>query len=383
MNKTRNFLIALCVVAVVLVGIVVASFDWEYVENEVGLSSEAQENPLLAAQLFLQTKGKQLQRYDDATDLIYNNKVNLPENEVLIIDEGILAELDYGTTEVISQWIESGGHLVYLPSARRDILALDNNQLLSWAGISIIDSEEYAFRSFVTEEFEANAAINTDYGQFNVRIYAPYVFQDCAGEEITQLETEQVLICDLSYGEGFLTFIPSLDAISNNGLRQLDHGEYLLWLTGTRDKINYLPSLKSFNWFSLIWQKSTAVIVLTGAVLLMLLWHFGMRLGLPMSPIESEKNLFAEHLSATGSFLNRHGYHQQMHQALVQDIDQQMEKRNPKYKSLPVSEQAKLLSQLTGKNEQHIQALLSQELPKEADARVQHIKWFKELRNLL
>lgn len=407
MNKTRNVLIVVVALIVLVVGLALASLDWEYVEREVGLSSKANQAPLLAAQLFLASKNKTLTHLAGGNDIFVDGKINIATDEVLIIDEAIFAEFDSSLADALDVWMEKGGHLIYLTSPRREILELDNNAILSWAGLTIVENEEYSFRSNVLNEPSKNAMLTTNYGTLNLNIYAPYFIENCVGDEVKLLErdtdiesasnnddenvevkskyieTDHTLLCDLSYGEGFLTFIPSLDAISNHGLRHLDHGEYLLWLTGSRSKINYLPSLHSFNWFSLLWQKSNIVILLFTAVLLLLLWHLSMRLGLPVSPIASEKNLFAEHINAVGSFMNRHGYFLQMHQALLQDIDQLMEKRNPKYKTLEISQQAKLLSQLTGKDRQHIEMLLSHELPQEADARVQHIKWFKELRNLL
>lgn len=368
-----------------LIGLVIYgiyNLEWEYVEHEVGLSEEAMVEPLLAAKTFLLTKDINFQELERENDFFKEGKITLTHDTAFIIDEAALAE--YKNIEsALLNWVREGGHLVYLLSPRRDMLTIKENTILTQANINVLSSEDVAWQHAVTSAPVANI----EYIEDNIKQYwyIPYnfYFTNCEGEAFYLIETENTVLCDLAIQDGFITFITSVHQISNASLKYLDHGEFLLWLVGAKTKLVYLPSLHSTNWLIYLWRWSSLVIILAALSIICIMWHFSIRLGLAKTPLHLMKSTFANHIEANGNFMIKHEYYQHLKQALITDLERVMELRSPMYKSLTVAEQAKLLSQITGKNKQTIEQLLTQELPVDEAARVKFVRTFKELRKAL
>ena len=108
-----------------------------------------------------------------------------------------------------------------------------------------------------------------------------------------------------------------------------------------------------------------------------------MRFGSAKYPLHELKNSFADHIEAIGGFMISQGHYDVLKSALLKDLEHKIEKRNPRFKSLAIDEQVKIISQLTGKEGKVIQALLTRPMPEQQDVRLQYIKLFRELRKAL
>lgn len=358
----------------------VFAVEWEKVEQEVGLSEVAQQDPLLAATTFLATKNIKLSTLNVLADVMIGHQITLANNSSIIVDEAALIEYK-GLEKALLTWVKNGGHLVYLLSPRHN--SLTESALLSQASIEVIPAKEGVGRYHIFSKPTANVEYTLNNETVKWRIPYQFYFKQCAGNEVSLKKTSRVVLCDLAFEHGFITFIPSLHPISNSGLKHLDHGEFLLWLVGKNQHVWYIPSLQSENWLASLWHWSGLFLVLLTISILALMWHVSMRLGLAKTPLASEKNKFADHIEAIGNFMIKQQHHEHLKQALVHDIEQVMELRNPRFKQLPPAEQAQLLSQVTGKNQQVIEQLLTEALPTEDNARLQFVKTFKELRKAL
>ena len=378
MSKLAIILSIVVVLLVGLIGISLYSLEWEYVEKEIGLSREANKEPLLASTLFLSAYDTQLSTLANESEFLISNEIILNTDSSLIIDEAVLAEYN-NVEQALLAWVNKGGHLIYLLSPRRDTLPIGENSLLTQTAVSITEAKPIVYPYSVVQEIEANV----EYEGLQWNIPHNYYFEGCEGTSFSLIKTDNVVVCDISLGNGFITFIPSIHPLSTHGLRHLDHGEFLLWLIGDNNQIWYLPSLEATDWLVLLWQWSWLFVVLFVITAISFMWYLSIRLGLPHTPHESLKNVFSDHIEAVGNFLIKHDQHEKLKLALLHDLEQTLELRNPRYKQLSMNEKVSFISQITGKNEQVIEQLLSQELPIEETARVQFVKNFKELRNAI
>ncbi len=382
---SRNNLILIIFVALVLlvIGGSILSIEWEKVEVETGLTSDASKQPLLAAQLLLKQYNASLEKLErsNSDDFYLNEKLSLATNSTLVMDEGALNEYP-GIDKAILRWLKSGGHLVYILSPRRNQLILDNNSLML-ESLTVLDSETPARRHSFVVPAAANVNIKNDQQNFDIYLTHQFTFDNCPGTAIKAHESELALICEVPVAQGHITYLPSIDLIATSNLHRLDHGQFLLWLLGNNEYMFYLPSTISTNWIVSLLNWSWQIILLVVIFFVGWIWHLAMRLGLPSEPHSSSKNIFSAHIEAVGNFMVEHNHHQSLKAALVKDLDSIMEKRIANYKHLSVQEQAQQLSSITKKHSQTIEQLLSEELPVDSEERLQYIKLFKELRNSL
>ncbi len=365
-----------------LVGFLIFQTKWEKIEQEIGLSKEAYADPLLAANLFMKKHNVSLSTLKDQTDFMTSQKISLNQNGTLILDEAALNE--YPNLEAaLVDWVIAGGHLVYTLSPRRDLLELNNNALITQAEIQVVDSEFDSFRYDILFEPRHNIILKWHEDELKLNLPFSAFFEGCKGTAFHSIDENNVLICEQAMGKGFVTFIPSVFAISNSGLKHLDHGAFLLWLVGDSKHLFYLPSLLAPNWLMELWHWSWLFVVLFLISVVSIIWHLAIRFGAAKYPLHALKSPFADHIEAVGSFMVSQGHYEAMKLALIKDFEHKMEKRNPRFKALNLDEQAIIISQLTGKESQAIKALLTQAMPEQQEIRLQYIKLFKELRKAL
>ena len=367
---------------VIFIALLVFSLEWEKVEQEVGLTKKANVDPLLASRLFLQKKNIIFSKLNEEDQFFINGKITFPTDRSLIIDEAVLNEYIHLESAIL-EWVEAGGHLVYLLSPRREMFGLNENQLLVKSGVGVIDAGDSSRKYGFLEQPEANLVLKNGDDILAINLPHQNYFTGCEAMSYQLKDTDSTLICELSFSQGFITFLPSIHPFSNSSLRHLDHGEFLLWLVGSNKQLLYLPSMKESNWLLLLWNWSWQFIILIVLTLIVMMWNAAIRLGLPTTPTHSMKNLFADHIEAVGNFMINQNHHAELKMALLKDLEVAIEKRNPVYKQLTVTQQAGVISQFTGKNRDEIEQLLIKPLPADDVVRLQYIKLFKELRDLL
>lgn len=383
MSKSAWLISIVGALFIAFVGFSLWSLEWEKTEIETGFSEEARKDPLIAAKRFLASKQVELKKLTGQEDFIASRAITLDKNSSFIVDEAALSEYHH-FEKALLQWVEAGGHLIYLMSPRRDSLEIANSLILQSTNISIVPSENRAFRLNLFAKPDANIEFEQHENEY-LTWYMPYQFaiENCQGEALKVKNSETTVICDQALGGGFITFMSSIHPISNDGLRHLDHGELLLWLVGENNYLWYLPSLNSPNWLITLWRWSNLFVVTFVALLLLIMWFLAVRFGRARTPHSVDKNIFAEHIQATGNLLVQQSQFKHLKQVLLTDIEHAMEVRSPRFKQLSVEEQSELLSQLSGLNKQSIIRILSEDLPEGESDRFHYIKLFKQLRNAL
>ena len=411
----KYFYSGLIILVILLIAYITLVLQWEKIEIETGLSTKAKENPLLASKLLLAKNNISFVYLSSPKSIFTQGKISLNTSTSLMVDEAAL--LEYPTLEnALLDWVAKGGHLIYILSPQRSALNIDDNStLLEQLSLQVQSNEDLFYTpQQILSQPKANIFITDNNKTLSLYIPFTYFFDSCAGKSYTltkyknvelkkhqentndiknsinnnenkalKEETDIILICDMSYQQGFITFLPSIHTLSTQSLKHLDHGAFLLWLVSKNKDLYYLPSFKTSNWLVKLWQWSWLFIVLIVLIIISFIWYLATRFGSAITPIGENKSLFTDHITAMGNFLYRHDHDQQLKQALILDLEQAIENRNVYYKHLSDDEKAQLISQLTGKELNTIKQLLNQELPKQALARIQYIQLFKALRKAL
>lgn len=367
---------------IALIGYLTFIIKWQQVEQVVGLNKIGHQEPLLASIKLLEQQNINFNRLKSKDELIQQNTINYQVDNSVMIDEAVLYNEPKFANQLLA-WVESGGHLIYVLSNNRDSLLLDDNAILSQLGIEVKKSDVPMVTNSVISEPAANLILETELHE--IQTYLPYrhYFESCQGQIHNEKDYQHNLICDVNYGEGFITFLPGIDAFSNQGLKNLDHGALLLWLVGKNKALNYLPSFNSRGWLSSLWQWSWQFIVLAISLLLFIVWHLSLRIGLAKSPFYESQSPFNRHINAVGHFMFRQGHAQHIHKVLLDDIEQLMMKRNPIFGQLTVPDKIDLLSQLSKFEQQVIEQLYAEPVAQQNEQYVQMIKLFKALKESL
>ncbi len=417
--RFRNiFLYALLSILFGIILLSIINLEWKKVEREIGLNQAARKDPLLVANLLLADTNRSAEILGNKTQFLNNEEITIDINNTFVVNEATLFEYP-NFKEALTKWISSGGHLVYVISPNRDSLNPAYFPYLGAADIEVVLESNWQNRQNVLHSPIANLSL--EYESSILQLYLPYkyYFSGCSGTSHVALddrhrpktETDETLeellqpsefaesnntstnstaakiakelICEIKFDDGFITFVPSIDIISNHGLRHLDHGAFLHWLIGDNEKLYYLPSLKATNWLAALWLWSWQLVTVFIALVISILWYFLVRIGPALTPLSDKKVPFTEHVIALGQFMQANGHEDELKRALIKDIEIAMEFKHVSFKHLSVTEQAKILSKLTGKDLSTIQLILEQPLPNNEPDRIKTIKLFKQLRKAI
>lgn len=422
--KVNRIVVVIVVAIVALLAIAVMSVEWQKIEQELGLSEQGIREPLLVAKTLLEQQDKELIELTQSKSFYQNNRIILDTQTSLIIDEAALTEHE-ALDQASLNWVGQGGHLLYLLSPRRESANVTDNAILATASpMKVTDSNNPIYYLNVKNSPDINVTINAMVlgERFDLQVALPHRqhFAFCPGttienhypistkvkqskleqrlsQQFEELMPEQhqndtvqaadflpiPLICEIGYGNGTITFITSIQSIANHGIRHHDNAAFLYFLIGDNHTLAYLPSLDAPNWLQQLWQWSWLAVVLTLFGAIALLWHMLVRIGLPYTPVAEQRSSFSEHIRAMGHFLHRHQHDSAIHQALLQDIEQHINKKNPAFNLLNDQQKAEQLSDISGFKSDTILKLLREPLSDNISERLAQIQQLQQLRRAL
>ena len=298
---------------------------FEEIEIEVAQSAEARNNRLLAANLLLGNEGfgfdiknnrRVFTKLDDSDGVLWLTDASELENR--------------REAEKIIDWVESGGILLTSPAGQ---FGLDKSTISGWLfeqfGIEELNEdrqdvktssdesdEDYKQSSDITSKIDLNTITLPDTGLDIPQIkvfsdYEPYFQITDEDPENAQTIIDAPYLIHRSVGDGYVAVYADEELFDTDRLDEADQGYLLLWLTQPAQTKNvsivFRPA-SSPGLFTVLWNKFTLAICLTGLALVGFLRWAASRIG----PIEQElppiKNNIMAHLEARGEFWYRHKY---------------------------------------------------------------------------
>ena len=344
MSSQRERINYLLFAALIIIGIV-SYIAWffthhELVENEVrkGVSSEVRRNPFLAAEMFLDVNGVNVESISGRDKL---HKLP-PSSDVLLVNN-LGAKLSSERFQALLTWIENGGHLITTAHQLYDDEKLESgDQLLDELGIQLVkvcsckidpneeplddieslDSDEqfdseyspnYSSLYPVNIEFESGETVevkfNGDYELIDSREIASVEVASERGVHLLQVPRGDGLITIMSDNE-FLKN-PSYFSLFNLDLSELvgytsiadaDHAYYLWLLVGTENKVWLLYGLQTEGIFNLIWNNAREFSISFIILLLLWLWWQSNRFGPLLGSVEAPRRNLMEHISMNSDY---------------------------------------------------------------------------------
>ena len=358
----------------------VNNFERHEVERYMGYQGEARTNPLLAARRFLQGMGVPVETVDHLQEL----DELPPAGDVLLIwtQRHTLSDT---RSQALLDWVNQGGHLIVLaryPEWNWETEEMEElaDTLLDSQGIYVAyHEEEWDDEQDEDRPFEATLPDTTK--PLTVDFYTNYRLEGWTDEDFVLADDYGVHVGHRWLGEGRLTVATDLDFITNDGIGEHDHAEFLWEMVHWQDAVpgkvwlvhnDDMPPLWLWLWIH-AWP---LVIVLS---LLWLAWLFSAvrRFG-PMQPVPpAARRRVLEHIEAAGHFLWKRNQRRRLIEGVRQALHRRLMALHPGWAELDPKEREKHLAKLCDLSEEQVSQLLHRgefKSPQDFTALIQHLE---------
>ncbi len=327
-----------------------SNFEKERKEKEIGFLGEARYNPLLAAQRYFQSFGVTTSSEEGLTIL--------PPSRTTLIIPSARYEMGAGEAQRLRRWVESGGHLVVVPSAafdekyeRKDLfldpLGIEVKAIENPETAGIVDVDWPGSSDFITIKIDAYVRLNLDEHKEKVLL-------ELADEDGAYL-------IRLAVGQGVVTVISNAGFLTNANLSKNDHAAYLWRVAQLNDTprpvwlvfSDGMPPLH--RW---LLQHAWTVLISAGTLLILWLWSASRRFGSLRAIVPLARRRLLDHVEASGRFLWRAGQGEQLLKGVRQALYRALELRHPAWAGISSQDLYQRLAELSGLSHETVQGAL-------------------------
>ena len=350
MNLRQGLIIALLLAVCGAIGYwFYTNFEKERKEIEVGYHGAARVNSLLAAQRYFESFGVPTRSVESLTEFP-------PASSTLIIPTARY-EMGAGEAQRLRRWVETGGHLVVVPSAAFDEAYERADALLDPLGIQVREVEDPQSGGLVDVDWP-------DSGDFMTVHMDAYVRLDrtqAKNKILLELADEDgAYLVRLALGRGVVTVLADANFLTNQRIAHNDHAAYLWRVAQLGEQrpvwLVYSDSMPPLHRW-LMQHAWTALIA--GALLLLLwLWAASRRFGSVLAPEPLMRRRLLDHVDATGRFLWRAGQGEQLMKGARQALYRALEIRHPAWAGIASQDLYQRLATLSGVPQEQIQIAL-------------------------
>lgn len=327
-----------------------SNFEKERTEKEIGFTGAARLNPLLAAQRYFESFGVAARSEEGLSVLP-------PSNTTLVIPSARY-EMGAGEAQRLRRWVESGGHLVLVPSAAFDEAFERKDLFLDPLGISVKGIEDPETAGIVDVDWPGSSDFMT------IQIDA-YTRLNLAGDQsqvlLTLADDDGAYFMRLKLGQGFVTVLSSARFLTNSNLSKNDHAAYLSRIVQVDDKLrpvwlvfsDGMPSLH--RW---LLQHAWTALISASALLFLWLWSASRRFGPLRAIVPLARRRLLDHIDASGRFLWRAGQGEQLLKGVRQALYRALELRHPAWAGITSQDLYQRLAELSGLPYEAVQSAL-------------------------
>lgn len=368
---------------------------------DLGTAPEARQDDYLAARRYLERQGIEVSRADNLSVL---DTLPAPGNTLLLIASR--TNMTPSQADRVLAWASKGGHLLFVAEALYDEeTGTSDDLLLNRLGIQQFDAEELddvdedasehaADEEQATDSEDADshedADADADTDEQTRQAEAPAADQDADeqpeadGEddrdpypELTKLYLENedapayidfdtrfhlydsqdrahawansdkaTHMLQLNYGNGLVTVLTDSWIWQNGNIADHDNA-WLLWYLTQDTHATLLYNAERDDLASLLGRHFPEALAALALLVLLGLWHVGVRQGPQIAPASRARRQLEEHLRASADFLLRRSGNQVLLRHLQGDILRRARRRHPGFERLGVAEQWQVLSRLS------------------------------------
>lgn len=352
---------------------------------ELGASPEARSNTYLAMAYFLAEQGitvtwrPSLARLPAAT--VGQDTLVLLSSDAPLLDQ---------QQAMLLHWVAQGGHLII--SAQHEPLNNTERSLLSGLGIkkqstadldqpeSTVQNTSQKATSDLTRLYLENEQ-SPAYLALNTQTH----LQDSDNRAHAWANSHAAThLLQLSHGQGLITVLNDFKLWQHTQIDKYDHA-WLLWYLSQDTQVTLFKPPAQQGLLKLLWQYYAIACVVLLTLLLLGAWSAAPRFTPIRTCIQHSRRQLAEHLQAGALFNLRYNGQRSLLLTLQNDIKQRAQRRFPSFAQLAVTEQWRILQQLS---RQPI-ALISHSMRPptikklSAQAFTQHVARLQQLRNAL
>ncbi|MBB2494669.1 DUF4350 domain-containing protein [Aquipseudomonas ullengensis] len=150
----------------------------------------------------------------------------------------------------------------------------------------------------------------------------------------------------LDHGKGLITVLTDAWIWQNENIADYDNA-WLLWYLSQDSSVTLVYSSERDDLFSQLLRHFPAALAALALLVILLLWHVGMRHGPLQAPPSHARRQLEEHLRGSADFLMRRVGQAHLLHNLQRDIQRRARHRHPGFERLPVAEQWQILGRLT------------------------------------
>ena len=318
-------------------------------EKAVGFLGAARYNPLLAAQRYFESFGLVAQSVEGLS--------TLPPSTVTLLIPSARYEMGRGEAQRLRHWVESGGHLVVVPSAAFDEEYRRTDFLLDPLGIQVSPVEDPQSGGLVDVDWPGSG----DFITIKIDAYVRLRPTQHTPKRLLELrDGDGAYLMRLALGRGVLTVVSDAKFLNNWNLNKNDHAAYLWRVAQAGDQrpvwlvfSDGMPPLH--RW---LLQHAWAALISAGTLLLLWLWAASRRFG-PLYPIVPlARRRLRDHIEASGRFLWRAGQGEALLKGVRQALYRALELRHPAWAGLASNALYQRLSERSGASHEAVQGAL-------------------------
>ena len=313
-----------------------------------GPAPEALANPYLAAEQFLR---KQSLSVGHANGLDILPSLDPRQHSLLLF--GDRYNMTPRQVDQIMNWTRAGGRLVFVAESLWDDRTGQSNDLL-------LDRVQL-HQSLSKDLKDPPTAPGDDPYPKLTKLY----LEDDAGPAYAGFDTAFHLedphnlaqawansarathMMQLNHGLGSIIVVTDADLWKTPNIDQYDNA-WLLWYLTADTRVTLLFNTDHDNLPTLLLRYFPQALVALIALVLLGLWHVGVRQGPLIEPAPNARRQLHEHLRASADFIWRRADQASLLQALQHDILRRVRRRHPGFDQLGVAEQWLVLARLSG-----------------------------------
>jgi hypothetical protein len=311
-----------------------------------GPSPNVRANPWLAAETFMRHRGLNVQRVNGLEVL-----QQLPSKDHSLLLLGDRDTMNARQAEDVLAWVRAGGRLLFVAQALWDDdkamsgdVLLDRLQLRQFLASDLpslpqAEPDNYPQLTKLSLENEQTPA----YFSFDPDFH----LEDPANKAQSWANSSNAThLMQLKYGQGLITVVTDADLWTNAAIGRYDNAWLLWYLNQNTDVTMVLRSARD-SLATLLWRHYPQALASLALLLLLGVWHLGVRHGPILPTPAAARRQLREHLRATAAFVLRNAGQDRLLRALQQDIMRRARRRHPGFERLAVADQWQVLSRLT------------------------------------
>lgn len=317
-------------------------------EVDHGPAPEAAANPYLAAEDFLRKQGLSVSH---ANGLDVLPTLEPRQHSLLLL--GDRSSMSPRQIDQVLNWTRAGGRLLFIAESIWDEkLGHSHDPLLDRVQIHQLLSDDLKDAPPQAEQDPYPKLTKLYIEDEDAPAYASFrtTFHLEDPHNLAQAwanSAKATHMMQLNHGLGSIIVVTDADLWKNDAIERYDNA-WLLWYLTADTRVTLMFNTDHDGLLTLLLRYFPQALVAFAALIILALWHVGVRQGPLIEATPRARRQLHEHLRASADFMWRRSGQASLLQALQQDILRRVRRRHPGFEQLGVAEQWLVIARLTG-----------------------------------